>query len=69
MNTCLTFSLLVVGILLLPSHAYAYIDPGTGSLILQAVAAAGITAMAFVRGIREKIIGLFRGRKEKTKEE
>ena len=55
----------------LPSQAHAYIDPGTGSLILQAVVAVAITCMAFIRGIRERIIGLFRrdGKDKQTDKE
>lgn len=68
MNIFLMLYFLVVGMLCLPSYSYAYIDPGTGSLILQAVVAAAITGMAFVRGIREKILGLFRSRKDKKEE-
>ena len=30
-------SILILYILLLPSNAYAYLDPGTGSIILQAI--------------------------------
>lgn len=55
----------LIAVFLLPTYAYAYIDPGTGSLILQALIAGGITALAFVRGIREKIIDFFRSKKDK----
>lgn len=68
MNIYLMVYFFVVCIFCLPSHAYAYIDPGTGSLILQAVVAAAITGMAFIRSIREKILGLFRNRKDKKEE-
>lgn len=47
----------------MPTPAYAYIDPGTGSLILQGIAAALITGLAFIRGIREKIVSFFKGNK------
>lgn len=67
MKVGLILYFLAVGMFCLPSHAHAYIDPGTGSLILQALAAAAITGMAFVRGIREKIISLFRSRKDRKK--
>ena len=52
--------LLFAALLVLPAEVHAYIDPGTGSLILQALAATGITALAFVRGIREKIASFFK---------
>ena len=51
---------LLVNIFFLPSTSHAYIDPGTGSLILQALVAAGITALAFLRGVRMKIAEFFR---------
>lgn len=50
-----------------PLNAYAYIDPGTGSLILQALIAGGITAMIFIRNLRDKVISFFR-RNKKEKE-
>lgn len=58
--------LLAAAVLLLgiPTPAHAYIDPGTGSLLLQGLAAALITGLAFVRGIREKIMSIFK-RKDK----
>ena len=30
-------TILILYIILLPSNAYAYLDPGTGSIILQAI--------------------------------
>ena len=56
--------ILLIVVFLLPEYSYAYIDPGTGSLILQALIAGGITALAFVRGIRERIVGFFRSKKD-----
>ena len=41
------FYLVFVFTFFLPSFAFAYIDPGTGSLILQALAAAAFSALAF----------------------
>ncbi len=46
--------------LLFPTPSYAYIDPGTGSLILQALVAGGITILIFFRNIRKRIASLFR---------
>ena len=43
-----------------PAEAQAYIDPGTGSLILQGLAAAFVSLMVFWRGLREKIRDFFR---------
>jgi hypothetical protein len=38
-----------------------YIDPGTGSLVFQAIAASLISGALFVRGARDRIIWLFTG--------
>ena len=42
-----------------PAEAQAYIDPGTGSLILQGLAAAFVSSMVFWRSLREKIKTFF----------
>jgi hypothetical protein len=47
-------------IVFFPLPAYAYIDPGTGSMILQALAACFITCMVFFHGIRNSIIDFFK---------
>lgn len=61
----MVFFLVMTALLLgIPTPAHAYIDPGTGSLLLQGLAAALITGLAFVRGIREKIMSIFK-RKDK----
>jgi hypothetical protein len=39
----------------------AYIDPSTGSLIFQVVAASAISAGLFVRGLRERFLWLVTG--------
>jgi hypothetical protein len=52
--------LIFVFTLFLPSFAFAYIDPGTGSLILQALAAAAFSALAFWSSLREKIKNFFK---------
>ena len=46
--------------------AYAYVDPGTASIFLQAVIGAIAVAGIYFRGWISKILGLFsRGRKNK----
>lgn len=42
-----------------PSTAHAYLDPGTGSILLQALAAGFIAAAAFWRRILRGIKNLF----------
>ena len=41
--------------LVFPQTAHAYLDPGTGSMILQGIAAAAIAAGLFWRKILDKI--------------
>lgn len=61
------FILLPLYLLIMSSPAYAYIDPGTCSLILQAIVAGGITALVYFRNIRRKILSLFRRAKDTKK--
>ncbi len=56
--------------MLLPFPAYAYIDPGTGSMILQVLAAALLAGMVFVQGIRTRLVAFLRkvfGKSESSK--
>lgn len=62
----LVFVAVLAGIFL-PDLAYAYIDPGTGSLVLQALIAGGITALIFLRNVRDRIISFFRRDKKEKK--
>ena len=62
---CLAVFLCVV---LFPEKAHAYIDPGTGSLILQALAAGAITVMAFGTKLRHRIKRLFTKKDESRTE-
>lgn len=57
---CQLLYLIGVFTLFLPHFAFAYIDPGTGSLILQALAAAAFSALAFWSSLREKIKSFFK---------
>jgi hypothetical protein len=57
---------LVAMALLFPGAALAYIDPGVGSLILQGLAAAAISALVFWSNLRNKIKEFFAGRGAKT---
>ncbi len=45
--------------LLAPEPAYAYIDPGLGSMLLQGLAAGAISCLVFWRGLRRKITAFF----------
>lgn len=45
--------------LIFSTPAHAYLDPGTWSMALQALAAIMVTCMVFVQGIRQRIISFF----------
>jgi hypothetical protein len=64
-NVFFYFVTITLGALVYPSVAYAYIDPGIGSLLLQGLAAAMISALLFLRTIREKIKDFFSGHKKR----
>ena len=53
------FSALVLFGLLAPEPAYAYIDPGLGSMLLQGLAAGAISLLVFWRSLRRKITSFF----------
>jgi len=54
---------LLLVLLAFPGIAHAYIDPGTGSLLLQGLIAALVSVMVFWRNLRMSIVGFFRGKK------
>jgi hypothetical protein len=56
---CLTFILLYCS-LLVPQKAYAYIDPGTGSIILQVFLGVLVAGTVSLKIFWSKIIGLFK---------
>jgi len=53
-----------LALLAMTGEARAYFDPGTGSMLLQAVAAGLIGAAVFWRRIREMIRNLFARKKD-----
>lgn len=55
--------------LLAPGTAYAYIDPGTGSYILQILIAAFIAAAFAIRSFWENVKMFFRGLFKNQKED
>jgi len=61
--------LLPICFLVFPGIAHAYIDPGTGSLLLQGLIAAFVSVMVFWRNLRMSIMNLFRGRKQEATQE
>lgn len=50
---------LIVTILLMPLDAYAYIDPGTGSMLLQAIIAIVAGALVIIKTYWQHIKKLF----------
>lgn len=57
----MTRTFLTAGILLATSTApaLAYIDPITGSIVLQALIGGFAAAMVAIRGVRDRVLGLF----------
>ncbi len=55
----LTLGILIAG---MAAPAYAYIDPVTGSFVIQGLIAGIMAVVAGVRSIRQRILGLFRRR-------
>ncbi len=54
--------LLVTVCIIMPEKAFAYLDPGTGSLVIQALIA-GLAGVGYTIAIyREKIINFFKKR-------
>jgi hypothetical protein len=53
-------SLLVALFALLPTPAQAYLDPGSGSMILQILAAGLVTASVVFRRSIARVLGFFR---------
>ncbi len=49
-------------LLALPNLAYAYLDPGSGSYVIQMLIAVGLGAAVVLRGSWQRIKGLFGGR-------
>jgi hypothetical protein len=66
MNICLSnlkYLLLGITLMSLTSPAYAYLDPGTGSIIIQGLIAAVATSIAFLSVYWQKIKGYIEKKK------
>lgn len=48
------------------SPAYAYLDPGTGSMILQGVLAAVLGSLFFIKSYWHRAVLYFKSKKEKS---
>lgn len=53
------FVLLMLAFLIIPTPSYAYLDPGTGSMILQALAAGVVAVAIFWRNLVRSIKTFF----------
>ena len=65
------FILAFLYIVTFPNYAYAYLDPGTGSIILQAIIgflAASVTAISIYWSKFKSLISKIFNRKEKEKD-
>jgi hypothetical protein len=49
--------------LTMTANAYAYLDPVTGSFILQGLIGSLVAAIATLRSVRQRIVQIFRPRK------
>ncbi len=59
------FLLLLVVLLFLPLPSYAYLDAGSGSMIVQAIMAAGLGVLVFFKQLRTTLFSFFGRRKDK----
>ena len=51
-------------IMFFPINAYAYLDPGTGGLIIQALIASLVGIGVFFKNIKNKFLSLFKKNKK-----
>jgi hypothetical protein len=65
---CVSVGLLGLFLATIPQPAYAYIDPGLGSLLFQSVVAGLLAVGAAWAGFKMKIISLFDRSADKDKE-
>ena len=57
------YALLLIIILVMPTEAYAYIDPGSGSAIMSAIIGFFVVVGLTIKSFWYKITGLFTGKK------
>jgi hypothetical protein len=62
-----SFCIVAVFFFALPSRAEAYLDPGTGSVILQGILAAVAGLLVVGKVYWRRLTGLLRGRKDKLR--
>ena len=59
------FFLIIIILLSTEQLAYSYIDPGTGSIIIQGIIGAIATGMVFFNNIKLKLKKIFKSKKNK----
>jgi len=62
-------TLIVCASFIIAPPAYAYVDPGTGTLVLQALAAVGVGILFYFRSIGRAIKNFFHKNTVKTDED
>ena len=62
------FYLVTILFFLTEQNVHAYIDPGTGSIILQAIIAAIATWIVFFNNLKQKIKNFFKSKKNEKSE-
>ena len=67
--TCLIYN--TIAFFLIVTNAYAYLDPATGSIIIQYIVAAVVACIAFTKNIKVKFKNFFnkKTKSKKNKEE
>ena len=62
-SRALRIALVLVACLAIASPAYAYLDPGTGSMLISAVLGVAAALALAVKMFWYRLIGLFRGKR------
>ena len=66
MNRVRVTALVVIASAAMTTNAYAYIDPVTGSFVIQGIAAGFAGAMVAFRSLRQKVFALITGKAKQS---
>ena len=61
-----SFASIILGLLIYPSRAYAYLDPGTGSYVLQLLIASAIGALFALKMFWKRVSTFFKNLVSRT---
>jgi hypothetical protein len=61
-----SFASIILGLLIYPSKAYAYLDPGTGSYVLQLLIASAIGALFALKMFWKRVSTFFKNLVSRT---